>query len=348
MLKRISLLATVLACTWSLNAQALSFTKMGKDLTEQERAELKAMLPHHPTPKDDELVHIPPTMEDLEASQMHPKLKEAIRRGHDLFVNTQQLRGKNIFNNMNCTSCHMGDGRRPFAGPVWAAAVTLPDFRGKNGHVNSLEERIVGCFTYSMNGISPPYGSDDMLALVAYHQWLAKGVPMYPEAKLYGRGYPKPKEADQKPDFERGKQAYMQNCAACHGEDGQGVMIDGKVQFPALWGDHSFNWGAGMVRVPTLAGFIKNNMPLGKTPGLSDQEAWDIAQFVNSQERPQDPRYTGDVKETRAKYEATFHKQSMYGKELNGKLLGDHANTGDKPILKPDILRPRDFSGKSQ
>ena len=52
-----------------------------------------------------------------------------------------------------------------WSGPVWPAATTLPDFRGKNGHVNSLEERIVGCFSFSMNGIPPAYGSDDMLAI---------------------------------------------------------------------------------------------------------------------------------------------------------------------------------------
>lgn len=348
MLKNISVLAAVLAGVWALNAQAMPISKMGKDLTAEERAFLKQMLPNQPEPKDDEFVHIPPTMDDLEASKLHPKLKEAIRRGHDLFVNTQQLKGKNVFNNMNCSSCHLGEGRRPFAGPVWAAAVTLPDFRGKNDHVNSLEERIVGCFSYSMNGIPPAYGSDDMLALAAYHQWLAKGVPMYPDAKIYGRGYPSPKNPELKPDFERGKVAYMKNCAACHGEDGAGLVIDDKVQFPALWGDKSFNWGAGAARVNTMAGFIKHNMPLGHAPAVTDQEAWDIAQFVDGQERPQDPRFTGDVKETRAKYEKTFHKGTLYGTELNGQLLGEKSSLGGKPILKPEILQPRDFSGKAK
>src|SRR5690606_41995402 len=58
------------------------------------------------------------------------------------------------------------------SGPVWPAATTLPDFRGKNGHVNSLEERIAGCFSFSMNGKAPEYGSDTMLALSAYHQYI--------------------------------------------------------------------------------------------------------------------------------------------------------------------------------
>lgn len=40
---RVSLLVAILACSLGTNAQALSLTKMGKDLTEQERAELKGL-----------------------------------------------------------------------------------------------------------------------------------------------------------------------------------------------------------------------------------------------------------------------------------------------------------------
>ncbi|AIL32415.1 c-type cytochrome [Basilea psittacipulmonis] len=344
MLKK--LLVLILGGSIACTSWALQISKMGKDLTPEERAALKAMLPNEAPPKDDEFVHIPPTMDDLEASDLHPKMKEAIRRGHDLFVNTQQLRGKNVFNNMNCSSCHTGEGRKPFAGPVWPAAVTLPNYRGKNGHVNSLEERIVGCFSYSMNGKAPEYGSDDMLALALYHQWLAKGVPMFPDVKIYGRGYPKPNDPEKIPDYARGKVAYEKNCSLCHGLDGAGLVVDGHVQFPALWGNQSFNWGAGAARVFTMAGFIKHNMPLGLDTPLSDQDAWDIAQYVNSQERPQDPRYTGDVKETRALYEKTFHQHTLYGTQLNDTVLGDHDNVGDKNFLKPEALRPRDFSGK--
>lgn len=332
--------------TMSLHAAPL--TKLGKDLTDEERERISLMVQGAPMPKDEELVHLPPTLEDLEASDLHPKMKEAILRGHDLFVNTQQLRGKNVFNNMNCSSCHMADGSMPYAGPVWPAAVDLPAYRGKNGHVNSLEERIVGCFTYSMNGQPPEYGSDDMLALSLYHQWLATGVPMFTKDKIYGRGFPRPAEPEKALDIVRGKAAYEANCAICHGEDGAGKKEGDHVVFPALWGDDSYNWGAGIARVFTLAGFTKHNMPLGKPNSLSDQDAWDIAQYVDSQERPQDPRYTGDIKETRDMYLDTFHKHTLYGTELDGKILGDHDNVGHKNFLKPDILRSRDFTGGKQ
>lgn len=45
--------------------------------------------------------------------------------------------------------------------------------------------------------------------------------------------------------------------------------------------------------------------------------------YVDSHERPQDPRFTGSVAETRKK----FHNSplSMYGKIVNGHLLGPGA-----------------------
>lgn len=69
--------------------------------------------------------------------------------------------------------------------------------------------------------------------------------------------------------------------------------------------------------------FIKSNMPLGKGGTLTDQQAWDVAYFMNSHERPQDPRFTGDVEETRKK----FHDggDNLYGQKINGVLLGESA-----------------------
>ena len=304
--------------------------------------------PHYPVnnpePTEGQFVHVPPTMEDLEKSDFHPELKRVIRRGHDLFVNTQQLRDKNVFNNMNCNSCHMGEGRLPFAGPVWPAAVTLPNYRGKNGHVNNLEERIVGCFTYSMNGKPPAYGSDDMLALTAYHQWLAKGVPLFQD-NIYGRGYQKLDDPAEKMDYERGAKVYAENCSVCHSDDGSGLVQNEKVVFPALWGDDSYNWGAGIIRHYTLSSFIKHNMPLGQPNSLTDQQAWDVAYYINNQERPQEPRFTGDVAETREKYLETFHKHSSYGLEgPDGAILGENSNMGRKDFLMPDIVKPRTFT----
>ena len=54
---------------------------------------------------------------------------------------------------------------------------------------------------------------------------------------------------------------------------------------PPLWGPDSFNNGAGMTRILTAARFIKARMPFGQ-PDLTDDEAYDVAAYVNSNPRP--------------------------------------------------------------
>src|SRR5690606_33860815 len=62
------------------------------------------------------------------------------------------------------------------------------------------------------------------------------------------------------------------------------VDADGYL-FPPLWGPESYNIGAGMARLLTAARFIKARMPLG-APELSDDEAYDVAAYMNAQSRP--------------------------------------------------------------
>ncbi len=75
-----------------------------------------------------------------------------------------------------------------------------------------------------------------------------------------------------------------------------------------------------MARVDLAAGFIKANMPFDKPGTLSDQDAWDVAAYIDSQERPRDPRQTGSVAANAAKNFAG--QKSYYGKSIGGKLLG--------------------------
>jgi thiosulfate dehydrogenase len=59
--------------------------------------------------------------------------------------------------------------------------------------------------------------------------------------------------------------------------------------YPPLWGKHSYNVGAGMYQISKFAGYIKNNMPFGTTfhnPQLTNEQAWDVAAYVNSKPRP--------------------------------------------------------------
>lgn len=83
-----------------------------------------------------------------------------------------------------------------------------------------------------------------------------------------------------------------------------------------------------MHRVNTAAYFIYENMPFGKSIQLTNQQAWDVAAYINSQERPQDPRFTGNIKELKAKY----HKhQGYYGTSLDGKPELGSKSYGNNP-----------------
>ncbi len=245
---------------------------------------------------------------------------EMVRLGRDLVLNTDQLRGTYTGNGMKCVNCHLDRGRRAGSAPLWAAFGMYPAYRKKNDKVNTMEERIQGCFTYSMNGTPPPAGSRELTALVTYHYWLATGAPI--GKALPGRGFPKLARPEQAPDFARGEAVYRDNCALCHGDDGAGRQVDGRYVFPPLWGPDSYNWGAGMHRVNTAAGFIKANMPLSQGGSLTDQQAWDVALYINSHDRPQDPRFEGDLAETKK----TFHgHQCEYGEEVGGHALAGGA-----------------------
>ena len=216
------------------------------------------------------------------------KFGESVILGRNIFTNTQQYAKKFVGNGLNCVNCHLDDGRKVDAAPLWAAYVKYPAYREKNNKVNSYEDRLAGCFRFSMNGTAPAYDSEEMVALVAYSYWLAQGAPT--GVDLAGSGYPKLAAPPQPADAARGANVFTANCAICHGPTGQGTKVDGKYVFPPLWGKDSFNAGAGMVRVNTAAEFIKANMPLGKGGSLSLQDAWDVAQYMNSHERPKDPR----------------------------------------------------------
>jgi thiosulfate dehydrogenase len=244
-----------------------------------------------------------------------------VRRGQRIFNETARYAPQYTGNVLSCANCHIDAGRLANSAPLWAAYVNFPAYRSKNKHVNTFEERMQGCFRFSMNGKAPPMGDPVLVALESYAFWLSTGAPV--NKPIAGRGYPELPKPAAAPDYARGAKVFAERCALCHGADGQGQSAGGTQVFPPLWGPQSFNWGAGMGDVDNAAGFIKANMPLGLGGTLSDQDAWDVALFMDSHERPQDPRFKGTVENTRNLYHDS--PQSMYGKRVNGALLGGHS-----------------------
>jgi thiosulfate dehydrogenase len=128
-----------------------------------------------------------------------------------------------------------------------------------------------------------------MKAMVAYINWVGKDVP---KGEIpAGSGIYEVPLLDRAADPAKGKIVYDMQCASCHQADGKGMAKpDGTgYVYPPLWGESSYNHGAGLYRLTRFAGYVKANMPLGasfESPILSDEEAWDVAAYVNSMERP--------------------------------------------------------------
>ncbi|MDE3215534.1 MAG: c-type cytochrome [Gemmatimonadota bacterium] len=244
-----------------------------------------------------------------------------VRRGRDIFQQTGLYAKQYVGNALACTNCHIDAGRLAHSAPLWAAYVNFPAYRSKNKHVNTLQERMQGCFRFSMNGKAPRFGDPVLVALESYAYWLSTGAKV--NAPIAGRGYPRLPEPARAPDYARGQRVFADRCALCHGADGQGQRAGGAQVFPPLWGAESYNWGAGMADVNNAAGFIKANMPLGMGNTLGDQDAWDVAYFVDGHERPQDPRFKGSLAETRKAHHDS--PNSLYGTTVNGVLLGAHS-----------------------
>ena len=209
---------------------------------------------------------------------------DAIKMGESLIAETKKLLPKNVGNGLNCTSCHLGNGTVPFAGPYVGLWGMFPEFRGRSGSINSLNQRINDCFERSMNGKAIALDSKEMNAMLMYMRWLSNGVPT--GTPVEGRGMGKV-DTNLNPNPMHGNLVYAAKCASCHAANGLGMKNSGGgYAMPPLWGKDSFNIGAGMARTYTAAAFIKHNMPYGQGNTLTDQEAIDVAAYMTHQPRP--------------------------------------------------------------
>jgi thiosulfate dehydrogenase len=219
-----------------------------------------------------------------------------IRYGRELIVNTSLFWGPKgkiaaITNGMDCQNCHIDGGARNFGGCFSAVASTYPKYRERSGRIESLEFRINDCMQRSLNGKTIDSTSKEMQAMVAYLKWIGKDVSK--NQTPTGAGLETLKFLDRAADPEKGKQIFSIKCASCHGENGQGQFNHDSsfYLYPPLWGPNSFNVSAGLFRISRIASLVKNNMPFGQashnSPQLSDEQSWDVAAFVVSQQRPE-------------------------------------------------------------
>lgn len=234
------------------------------------------------------------TAPDPEALPNGPE-KDRIVYGRDLIAHTAKYFGPkgsvkaDATNGMNCQNCHLKAGTQPFGNNYSAVASTYPRYRARSGAEENIYKRVNDCFERSLNGQALDTNGTEMAALVAYIQFLGKDVPK--GEKPEGSGLKKLAFLNRPADPVRGKEVYAAQCASCHQTNGQGVLApDGmEYTYPPMWGAKSYNSGAGLYRLSNFAKYVKYNMPQGvehAEPVLTNEEAWDLAAFVNSQPRP--------------------------------------------------------------
>lgn len=258
----------------------------------QEVLNTKKAIVHSVTQTTDSLWQAPSLYTDQVTSG---KERQMIMYGEELVANTAKYLGprgtvKQITNGMNCQNCHLDAGTRPWGNNYGGVYSTYPKIRARSGSVENIYKRVNDCMERSLDGKALDTGSYEMQSIYAYMKWLGQGVAK--GTKPHGAGLPLLPYMDRAADTIKGKQVYVQVCQTCHGQNGEGVINPGGTTyaFPPLWGQHSYNDGAGLYRISRFASFVKNNMPFNQAsfthPLLSDEEAWDVAAFVNSQPRP--------------------------------------------------------------
>jgi thiosulfate dehydrogenase len=222
--------------------------------------------------------------------------RKMIIYGHDLIVNTSTYFGPQgsvsaISNGMNCQNCHLDAGTRPWGNNYGAVASTYPKFRERSGDIEDIPKRVNDCFERSLNGKAIDITGYEMKSIVAYMQWLGQNVKKGEKPK--GSGITDLQYLNRAASPAKGQIVYNQKCQSCHGSEGEGLknINDISYSYPPLWGQHSYNNGAGLFRLSRFAGYVRDNMPFNQAkhnaPVLSDEQAWDVAAFVNSQPRPQ-------------------------------------------------------------
>jgi thiosulfate dehydrogenase len=212
-----------------------------------------------------------------------------VRQGYDIFKDTPKYAPRYAGNGLSCGSCHLDNGRKPNAIPMWGAAGLYPKYEPRVHQVITLSQRVQQCFVSSLHGYVPPRDSETLLALESYISWLATGAPE--RTLLPGARLPVMPRTGKQPDPVAGRQLFAADCSMCHGKTGQGLRDkSGKYIYPPLWGNNSFAWGAGMGRQLLLERFILANMPFDNPGSLKPQQAKDIAAWIRLQWRDPNPR----------------------------------------------------------
>jgi thiosulfate dehydrogenase len=247
-----------------------------------------------------------------------PKLADQIKWGYRIFVDTPHEAPQFTGGSVACANCHLNAGQRERALPLVGITGMFPEYNNRAARLISLQDRVVDCFLRSENATGrgtdglPTTGSKEVLAVTAYLSWLGRGYAVGANPSWRNKNAI---AADKqipvgKLDTAAGESLYVERCASCHGPDGQGVQIGDKKAGP-LWGDGSWNDGAGAARVYTLAGIIRYSMPYLNPGSLTDEEAQQVAAFITSKPRPPYPFKARDYPGSKVPADAVYYRRGV-------------------------------------
>jgi thiosulfate dehydrogenase len=248
------------------------------------------------------------------------RLSKEIRSGFRIFTNTPGEAARFTPGRMSCSNCHLNAGQREKSLPLVGVVGMFPEYNRRSGRLFSLGDRIVDCFLRSQNATGarerepgaelPALTSKEVLAVSAYLTWLSKGFQVGSSPPWRGQNAIAAPNliAVNKLDPSKGEAIFAERCTSCHGLDGQGIAVGDKKPGP-LWGPDSWNDGAGAARVYTLAGIIRYAMPYLNPGSLSDEEAQQLAAFINSKPRPVYPFKDQDYRTEKLPVDSVYYSQ---------------------------------------
>jgi thiosulfate dehydrogenase len=222
----------------------------------------------------------------------HDQFGEMVRYGRQLMTRTAYyigphgVAGKYLGNRMNCTNCHQDAGTKPFAFNLVMSHANYPQYRAREGRVLTMAERVNNCVMRPHNGKPLPLDSKEMVAFLSYFRWLNSQVPVGTKT-IKGEKNLQVEFPERAADPQKGAIVYETHCKRCHGDNGQGLIGENQpyYTYPLLWGDSAYQPGSSMHRVIKQAQWLKANMPYDSAkwnkPVLSDEQALDVAAFVN-------------------------------------------------------------------
>jgi thiosulfate dehydrogenase len=224
---------------------------------------------------------------------------EAVKYGRELMLNTSYyigpngINGKYLGNKMNCTHCHQDAGTKPFSLNLMRSHERYPQYRSREDKILTIAHRINNCVVRPHNGIPLPYDSKEIIAIQAYLKWINSFVIRVDS--IVGEKNLPINYINRSADPKKGEALYAIHCERCHQNDGAGKMKSDNIsyEYPPLWGPYAYQPGSSMHRIVMQARWLKANMPYDKAtwqnPILTDEEALDIAAYVNDDRIHQRP-----------------------------------------------------------